>query len=108
MGFYQMAIQYSQASIVAVLINCIPVFLVLFAFLLLHENIYKHTIFSLFISMTGIVVFMNPLKMSGNAIGYVLTILSAASFALYGILGLNAASITEASLWLASVFYLAV
>ncbi|WKB36618.1 DMT family transporter [Terrilactibacillus sp. S3-3] len=39
--------------------------------------------------MIGIIIFMNPLRMSGSPIGYILTILSAATFALYGIISLK-------------------
>jgi drug/metabolite transporter (DMT)-like permease len=84
---YQMAILYTQASVVAVLFSCNPVFSILFAFLILHEKIFKHTILSLIISVIGIIVIMNPLRMSGSALGFMLTIVAAAAFALYSIIG---------------------
>ena len=86
MVLYQMAILNSQASVVAVLFSCNPVFVVLFAFLMLHEKIYRHTVLSLIVSIIGIIVIMNPLHMSGSAIGFVLTILSAVTFSLYSII----------------------
>ncbi len=87
MILYQMAILYSQASVVAVLFSCNPVFVVLFAFMILREKIYKHTIISLIVSITGIVVIMNPLHMSGRSLGIMLTILSAVAFAVYSVIG---------------------
>jgi drug/metabolite transporter (DMT)-like permease len=87
MVLYQMAILYSQASVVAVLFSCNPVFVVLFAFLMLHEKIYRHTVISLIVSILGIIVIMNPLHMSGKVLGIVLTVLSAVTFALYGVIG---------------------
>ncbi|HEX3015238.1 MAG TPA: DMT family transporter [Desulfobacteria bacterium] len=87
MVLYQMAIFYSQAAIVAILFSVNPVFVVLFAFLLLHEKIYLHTVISIIISIAGIIVIMNPLHMSGTALGIVLTILSAIAFAFYNVVG---------------------
>lgn len=87
MVLYQLAIVYSQASVVAVLFSCNPVFVVLFAFLMLHEKIYKHTVLSLIVSLLGLVVIINPLHRTGSALGIALTILSAVTFALYGVVG---------------------
>lgn len=87
MVLYQLAIVYAKASVVAVLFSCNPVFVVLFAFLMLHEKIYKHTVISIVVSVAGILVIMNPLHMAGGATGIVLTILSAITFALYGVIG---------------------
>lgn len=87
MILYQMAIVYSQASVVAVLFSCNPIFVVLFAFLMLHEKIYKHTILSLIVSVAGILVIMNPAHIAGKGLGIALTILSAITFALYGVVG---------------------
>ena len=87
MVFYQMAILYSQASVVAVLFSCNPVFVVLFAFFMLHEKIYRYTIISLIISIVGIIVIMNPVHLAGSPVGFLLTILSAVTFALYGVIG---------------------
>lgn len=87
MILYQMAIVYSPASVVAVLFSCNPIFVVLFAFILLHEKIYKHTVLSLIVSVIGLLVIMNPAHMTGNALGIALTILSAVTFAFYGVVG---------------------
>lgn len=86
MVLYQMAIVYSQASVVAVLFSCNPVFVILFAFLLLHEKIYKHTIVSLIISILGIIVIMNPANIAGNGLGIMLILLSAVTFSVYSVI----------------------
>jgi len=89
MVLYQMAIVYSPASVVAVLFSCNPVFVVLFAYFILHEKIYKYTIVSLIVSVIGIIVIINPWHMSGanSMLGMTLTILSAIVFALYNVVG---------------------
>ena len=87
MVLYQMAILYSPASVVAVLFSCNPVFVVLFAFLMLHEKIYRFTVVSLAVSIAGILVIMNPLHMSGSPAGFTLTLLAAGTFALYSVVG---------------------
>jgi len=87
MILYQMAIGYSQASVVAVLFSCNPVFVVIFAYFLLHEKIYWYTVVSLMLSILGILAIMNPAHMTGNLLGIVLTVLSAVMFALYGVIG---------------------
>lgn len=87
MVLYQMAILYAHASVVAVLFSCNPVFVVIFAFALLNEKIYKHTVASIALSILGILFIMNPLNMKSGVLGIVLTILSAVTFALYGVVG---------------------
>ena len=71
MILYQMAIVYGKASVNGVIFSCNPVFVVLFAYFLLGEPIDKLTIFSLIASFAGII----------------LILLSAMTFALYGIAG---------------------
>lgn len=87
MVLYQMAILYTQASIVAVLFSCNPVFVVLFAFVILREKIYRYTAFSIIVSILGILVIVDPLHISGNLLGIILVILSAITFALYSVVG---------------------
>lgn len=87
MIFYQLSILYSKASIVAILFSCNPIFVIPFAYFILGEKIYKHTIISLTISILGIVCIMNPFKMTESIYGIVLTLLSALTFALYGVIG---------------------
>lgn len=87
MSFYQLAILYEKASIVAILFSCNPVFVVPLAYFLLNEKVYKHTVVSLLICIAGILCIMNPFHMTGNITGIVFSLLSAATFALYGVIG---------------------
>jgi len=93
MVFYQMAIQYSKASVVAVLFSCNPVFVILFAFLLLNEKIYKHTVVSIIVSVLGIIAIMNPAHISENLFGIVLILLSAITFSIYSVISRKRSSL---------------
>ncbi|MDD3225872.1 MAG: EamA family transporter, partial [Clostridium sp.] len=86
MTFFQLAILYGKASIVAILFSCNPIFIIPLAFFMLSEKIYKHTIASLIISLIGVVVIMNPADITkNNPLSIILALLSAATFALYGV-----------------------
>jgi Predicted permease, DMT superfamily len=87
MTFYQLAVLSVKASIVAILFSCNPVFVVPLAFLILGERVHKSTVISIIISLVGMAVIMNPLKMTASASGIALTLLAAATFALYGVVG---------------------
>lgn len=87
MTFYQLAILYSKASIVAILFSCNPIFVIFFAYFMLTEKIYKTTIVSLVISIIAIITIMNPFHMTNNIYGVSFTILAAVTFALYGVIG---------------------
>lgn len=86
MVLYQMSILYAKASIIAILFSCNPVFVVLLANIILKEKLYKQTIISMVISLLGMVFIMNPLKMSLTATALVLVLLSAVTFAYYGVI----------------------
>lgn len=87
MTLYQLAVGSAKASIVAILFSCNPVFVIPFAFFMLGEPIRRVTVVSMVLSVAGILFIMNPLHMSAGAAGIVLTLLSAATFALYGVIG---------------------
>jgi drug/metabolite transporter (DMT)-like permease len=87
MVLYQLALQYSQASVVAVLFSCNAVFVILLARLILHEKIYWRTIVSIIVSLLGIVVITDAQHNFDNRFGIMLVILSAIAFALYGVIG---------------------
>ncbi len=87
MILYQMAIVYGKASVNGVIFSCNPVFVVLFAYFLLGEHIDKLTIFSLIASFAGILCIVNPANMTGSQLSIILILLSAMTFALYGIAG---------------------
>ncbi|GGL64431.1 DMT family transporter [Sporolactobacillus putidus] len=86
MTFFQMAIVYSKASIVAILFSCNAVFLIPFAHFFLKEKLTKLSLLSLVISLAGMMFIVNPENLT-NVTGIVLSLLAAVTFALYGIIG---------------------
>lgn len=87
MSLFQIAILYSPASTVAVLLSCNTVFVIIFAHILLREMIHRHHLLSVVISMIGIVVIANPTNITKSFTGVMLTLLAAITFALYGVVG---------------------
>jgi len=88
MILFQLGILYSKASVVAVLFSCNSVFTVLFAYLMLEEKVYKHTIISILLSVIGMIVIIDPLHLApSNFIGILFTIGAALTFALYNVIG---------------------
>lgn len=87
MVLYQLAVLNAPASIVAVLFSSNPLFVILLAFLFLREKIYRHTVVSLIVSIAGLLIILNPMHMPATVTGIALSLLSAATFALYGVFG---------------------
>jgi len=87
MVLYQLAVQTTKASVVAVLFSCNPVFVTVLAFLLIKETIHKNNILALIFEIIGTVIIINPLNTKLNAMGIALTIASTVTFALYGVSG---------------------
>ncbi len=87
MTLFQMAVVYGQASIMAVLFCCNPVFVIIFARLLLRQPITKYNIATLVLAVTGIICIMNPAQMGDDSLGIFLILLSAMLFAFYGVRG---------------------
>lgn len=87
MTLYQMAVLRTPASTVAILFSCNPVFVIPLAAIVLGERIGWRTLLSLLASLVGIGFILNPFHMSADAPGIALTLLSALTFALYGVFG---------------------
>lgn len=87
MTLYQLAVEHAQASVVAVLFSSNPVFVTFFAYLLIHEMIFRRNIVSLLLEIAGILVIINPLHTKLDVTGVILILLATVSFALYGVLG---------------------
>ncbi|MHA8137880.1 DMT family transporter [Lactobacillaceae bacterium Scapto_B20] len=84
MTLYQLAIEYDQASTVAVLFSCNPVFSLIFAAIILREPIGRMNWISMLLSLAGLLVIVNPAKLT-NSLGISLAIGSAVMFGLYSI-----------------------
>lgn len=87
MMLYQLAVCNAKASVVAVLFSSNPVFVMLFAFILLGEPIFKNNIAALIFDVAGILIIVDPLHTDISAAGITFTILATLMFALYGVLG---------------------
>ncbi|WP_018591152.1 DMT family transporter [Terrisporobacter glycolicus] len=92
MIFYQLAVNYTKASVVAVIFSCNPVFVMIFAYMFLKEVIHSHNVLSLILEIMGIIIIINPLSIKLSSIGLTLTLLAAITFALYGVLGKKSTS----------------
>ena len=86
MNFYQLSILYCKASLVAILFSCNPVFVVTFAFFLLGEKLYKHTIASMVLSIIGMMCILNPFNMTISLLGIIFIIVASVTFALYSVI----------------------
>lgn len=87
MTLYQLAIVYTEASVVAVLFSSNSIFVMIFAFMLLGEPIYRRNLVSLALDLIGILFVINILHMKLSLAGVVFTLLSTVTFALYGVGG---------------------
>ncbi len=87
MTFYQLSILYIDASAVAVLFSCNPLFVTIFAVAFIGEKAGGKKIVSIIIELIGIVCIVQPWNIQLNILGIVFVLIAAASFALYGVLG---------------------
>ena len=87
MMLYQVSILYAPASVVSVLFSCNPVLVLGFACLILHADIRPQHIAALVMEVAAAVIIIDPLHISVDPTGIVLVLLSAATFALYAVLG---------------------
>ena len=87
MTLYQMSVLRIPASVVAVLFSGNPLFVTLFAWLLLGEAISRWQVLGLALDVAGILVIINPLHMKLDLLGVTLVLASTLLFALYGVCG---------------------
>lgn len=87
MTLYQLAVENTNASVVAVLFSCNPVFVLVFAALILHTQIRRQHTMALVLECLGILILINPFHTHVGTAGIVFTLLSTATFALYTVLG---------------------
>ncbi len=87
MTLYQMAVVYAPASVVAVLFSCNPIFITVLAGLLLREPIRRNHVLALCLEVVAVLLIVDPLHARLDPLGVAFALLSAALFALYGVLG---------------------
>lgn len=92
MILFQLAVMNTNASVVASIFSCNPIFVLFFAHLLLKAPIYKHNVIALIMQVVGILFIINPLHTKLSILGITLTILSAITFAFYGVCGKKSTS----------------
>lgn len=84
MTLYQLAITVDEASTVAVLFSCNPVFALIFSYLILHERLGRANLIAVLVSIAGLIVIVNPAHLT-NPVGLALAVGSALTFGLYSI-----------------------
>lgn len=87
MTFYQLSVIHTDASVVAILFSSNPLFVMLFAAILLREPIYKHNVAALVLELLGILIIVSPWNMRLSPLGVFCVMIAALTFALYGVLG---------------------
>ena len=84
MSLYQLAVARVQASVVGVLFSSNPVFVTLFAFLLLREKISKNQVLGLALDVVGIVLIIQPWHLKLDVLGVTYILLGTLLFARFG------------------------
>lgn len=87
MTLYQLAIGYTEASIVAVIFSSQPILVMGLSFFILKEKIGIYSLISIIIVFLGIICIINPFNTTLSLTGMTLALLSALLFALYGVSG---------------------
>ena len=87
MMIYQLALVYTQASVVAVLFSSNPLFITILAHFLLGEEIRKNHIAALCFEVVAILIIVDPLHAALSPVGCALAVASAILFALYSVIG---------------------
>lgn len=87
MTFYQLAVTYTKASVVAVIFSCNPIFVTVLAFLLLHEDIRRSHLLALALELLAVVMIIDPLHSTLDPTGALLAVIAAVFFAFYSVLG---------------------
>lgn len=87
MSFFQLAVVYTKASVVAIVFSTNPIFTIPIACLVLKEKFTKKTALSLLFSVLGIVCILNPFSMDKDYIGIILAAIAALTFSFYSVIG---------------------
>ncbi len=87
MSLYQLGVVYTKASVVALIFSCNPIFITVLAGLLLGEPVRKNHVLALFLEAVAVLLIVDPLHARLDTRGVVFSLLSAALFALYSVLG---------------------
>ncbi|WP_125772061.1 DMT family transporter [Companilactobacillus furfuricola] len=101
MSLYQLSIQLTDASIVAIMLSANPIFGLIIGFVFLREKLSRTNIFALVLTLIGLLVIIDPFHLK-NPVGITLGLLSSILFGVYGVMsrvnshkiGINALAMT--------------
>lgn len=101
MSLYQLSIQLTDASIVAIMLSANPIFGLIIGFIFLHEKLSRTNIFALVLTLIGLLVIIDPFHLK-NPVGIALGLISSILFGVYGVMsrvhshkiGINALAMT--------------
>lgn len=85
MTLYQLAIQVTEASTVAILLSANPAFGMLIGLVFLNERLTRTNTLALLLTLIGLAIIINPFKLT-NVFGITLGLLCSITFGLYGVL----------------------
>lgn len=85
MTLYQMAIQATAASTVAILLSANPVFGMLIGLIFLGERMTRTNTIAVILTLIGLIVIIDPFKLT-NPLGIVLGLACSITFGLYGVI----------------------
>ena len=96
MSLFQIALVYTPASTLAVLISSNAIFVAPFSYFILHEKIDRPIIISLILGIAGMIVIVSPSSTMSikNFTGIMLGIAASVTFALFSVLGKKVAEKT--------------
>jgi drug/metabolite transporter (DMT)-like permease len=83
---YQISIIYINASVIAVLFSCNPIFATVLAGVLLKERLNMPVVIALALQIVGTILIINPRQMNLNLSGIILALIAMISFAFYAVL----------------------
>ncbi|KYH35480.1 putative DMT superfamily transporter inner membrane protein [Clostridium tepidiprofundi DSM 19306] len=86
MVLLQVSVGYTKASTAAIMFSTNPVFTIPFAYFILKESIRKENIYSIAISLIGILFIFNPLSIGGGIKGMLIALASSITFSLYTVI----------------------
>lgn len=85
MSFFQLAVLYTKASVVAVIFSTNFVFTIPFAWLILKEKLNGKMLITLAISLCGLLLIFNPFAVTPDIKGILLAIAAAVTFSFYSV-----------------------
>jgi drug/metabolite transporter (DMT)-like permease len=86
MSLFQLSVLYASASAVAVIFSTNTIFTSLFAVLVLKERFQWSAALAIALGLAGVACILNPFSLSPDILGMALALVSAAVFALYGVI----------------------